>query len=201
MVEPEGRFEAAVDAFFAIHKEDPRTVARADGSLVPWSVVYHERMREWLTRIEPEAGEPLRLAVCCQHIRRWKIPRATYPDGKLGYKKWRRDLAVFHGDQAAEILEGVGYEAATIDRVRELLLKTGLKEDAEVQVLEDVICLVFLEKEFADFADKHEEEKIASILRKTWKKMSDRGHEEAKRLAAQLPEDLRSLVGRALGQA
>jgi hypothetical protein len=197
MTQEDRRYQEAVEKFFAIHAEDPRRVEKED-QVQPWSVLYHRRMQAWLKAMAPEASEPLRLAVSCQHIRRWQIPRDRYPEGKLGYKKWRQDLAVFHGDQAAAVLEQCGYSEETIQRVRELLLKTDLKGDPEVQLLEDVICLVFLENEFTAFAGKHDEEKLSVILRKTWRKMSPRGHEEALKLAATLPEDLRALVGRAL---
>lgn len=196
--EQSGRYEEAVRGFFAAHAEDPRMV-ELDGESVPESMVYHRQMREWLGRIDPGAGEPLRLAVSCQHIRRWTVARASYPEGKLGYKKWRHDLAIFHGEQAGEILRRSGYGEETVARVKEILLKTGLKTDPDVQTLEDVICLVFMETGLAAFAGKHDEDKIAVILRKTWKKMSPRGHEEALKLVAQFPEDLRALVLRALG--
>lgn len=197
MDEQEGRLQKVVERFFEVHQEDPRMVQQ-DGRSIPWAVFYHERMKEWLEKIAPEAGEPLRLAACCQHIRRWRIPRASYPEGKLGYKKWRHDLAVFHGDEAAAVLEEQGYSEETVQRVRELLLKVNLKSDPDVQVMEDVACLVFLENEFVSFAAKHEEEKIVAILRKTWKKMSPKGHDEALKLVVQLPEDLRAIIMRAL---
>lgn len=72
-----------------------------------------------------------------------------------------------------------GYDEQTIERVQTLLLKKGLKQDAEVQTLEDVICLVFLKYYLADFAEKHSEEKVADILQKTKRKMSARGLEAA----------------------
>lgn len=198
MSERESPYEAAVRRFFETHEEDPRKVERR-GRAVPWSVLYHERMKVWLEKLAPEANEALRLAVCCQHLRRWKIPRQNYPDGKLGYKQWRHDLAGFHGNEAAVILEKVGYGRETVERVRELLLKRNLDADAEVQMLEDVACLVFLENELAAFAARHEEEKVATILRKTWKKMSERGRDEARELVNGLPEEQRSLVAQALG--
>lgn len=192
------RYQKAVDAFFAAHAEDPRRV-EIDGREAPWSVFYHERMLAWLGTLAPDAAEPLKLAAACQHIRRWTRPREEYPKGKLGYKKWRRDLAEFHGEQAAALLRQAGYDDAVIQRVRDLLLKRNLGSDPEVQVLEDVVCLVFLENEFATFAARHDEEKIATILRKTWTKMSDRGQEEALLLASRLPAQLQLLMQRALG--
>ena len=60
-----------------------------------------------------------------------------------------------------------------------LVEKKKLKTDSETQLLEDVICLVFLEFYFLDFAQQHDEEKIISILSKTWNKMSREGHDAA----------------------
>lgn len=199
MNDQNGRYEEAVRKFFAIHGEDPREFKR-EGREISWSTHYHERMLEWLARVAPDSSEPLRLAASCQHIRRWKIPRLSYPEGKLGYKEWRRDLARYHGAEAAAVLEDVGYGTETTDRVRELLLKARLRDDPEAQVLEDVACLVFLENELAAFAARHEEGKVAVVLRKTWQKMSAKGQEEAVKLSVGLPEDLRLLVGRALSR-
>ncbi len=63
-------------------------------------------------------------------------------------------------------------------------------------MLEDVICLVFLENYFADFAAEHEAEKVINILRKTWRKMSERGRAVA--LTLEIPGAARALVERAL---
>jgi hypothetical protein len=76
------------------------------------------------------------------------------------------------------------------------LQKRGIKTDTETQALEDVICLVFLENYFADFAATQDSEKLLNIVRKTWGKMSDKGHG----LALQLPftQSLQELLTRAL---
>ena len=71
-----------------------------------------------------------------------------------------------------------------------------MKTDPDVQLLEDVICLVFLEHYLSDFAPKHDEEKLLEVLRKTWPKMSDDGRRAA--LALDLAPDLRALVARAI---
>jgi len=65
-----------------------------------------------------------------------------------------------------------------------------------VQLLEDVICLVFLEHYFHEFGQKHSEEKLLPIVQKTWKKMSERAHDAALQLEY-APED-RSLIEKAL---
>jgi hypothetical protein len=159
-------------------------------------LLYSRRMSQWLDRIEPGASEALRLAARAQHVRRWTIPRSDYPMDRLGYLKWRTTLYKFHADEAAAILRGVGYDEATITRVGSLIRKERLKADLEAQTLEDVICLVFLENYFAEFAQQHDEEKVVGILRKTWKKMSDRGRGVA--LTLDMPAEARRLVERAL---
>jgi hypothetical protein len=80
--------------------------------------------------------------------------------------------------------------------VRAINLKEGLKTNPDNQTMEDALCLSFLEHEFAEFAAKHEDEKVVDIVQKTWRKMSERGHE----VSLQLPLSGRAqvLVGRAL---
>ncbi len=164
------------------NSEDPNTES-FEGENYPKELLYSMRMTNWLDTIEPQASEALRLAVRSQHIRRWEIPRSDYPQGRKGYHQWRTRLYDFHGEKAAEILEKVGCDDETIDRVRMLLKKKGLKTDPETQTLEDVACLVFLESYFWDFSRLHDEEKIIGILRKTWAKMSPRGQEAARELS------------------
>ena len=139
-------------------------------------------MTATLEEFAPEASDEVRLAVRCQHIRRWMISRETYPDGREGYRRWRSDLARFHADTAASILGEVGYNLESIDRVSALLRKERLKSDPEVQLLEDVACLVFMTHYLSAFVEKHESTKVIEILRKTWRKMSDKGHTAALRL-------------------
>jgi hypothetical protein len=191
------RFDQAIQEFDAAHREDPRSIL-VDDQEVPWSLLYHQRMTHWLKHLAPDASELLLLAARCQHIRRWTIPRSDYPMDRSGYKRWRKRLAQFHADQAAEILTRIGYDPATIDRLGELLQKFRLKLDPEVQLFEDAICLVFLENEFSDFAQKHDEDKLVTILQKTWTKMSSQGHQAARELVKQLDPETRRLVEKAL---
>jgi len=189
------RFQSAIVAFDAANAEDPHRAAD-QGRDVPAELLYAQRMTEWLGRLYPDASEPLCLAARAQHIRRWEIPRDTYPIDRAGYHRWRTTLYTFHADTAERILREVGYDDATIARVRSLLRKERLKADPESQALEDVACLVFLESYFADFAAKHEDEKVITILRRTWAKMSEKG--QAAALALPLAPAARTLVERAL---
>ena len=187
-------FEQAIAGFDAVHAEDPEK----DGAGRPKELVYAQRMSAWLEKLAPQASEPLRLAVRCQHIRRWVIRRADYPEGVDGYRKWRADEAASHALIAREILQKAGYDARTVQRIQSLVRKERLKQDPETQLLEDVTCLVFLEHQFVEFAAKHDEPTLLRILRKTWNKMSSRGHEAA--LALKLPAPLRAIIDKALAE-
>jgi hypothetical protein len=189
------RFTAAIARFDAANAEDPTTEI-FQGAVYPKELLYAQRMTSWLDKLAPDASEVLRLAVRCQHIQRWTIPRHTYTMDRTGYLRWRTTLAKFHADTAAAILREVGYDDATIRRVQTLLRKVSLKRDPEVQCLEDIICLVFLENYLAEFATQHDEAKIIDILQKTWKKMSSHGHEVA--LTLPMSPEAHRLVEQAL---
>jgi hypothetical protein len=118
------------------------------------------------------------LAARAHHIRRWEIPRDSYPEGRAGYLRWRRDLKERHASAVAEVLSG--WDAAVVTRVQDLVRKKDLATDPDAQTLEDAICLVFLQTQLTDLADKvDDEEKMVTILRKTLPKMSDQGRQAA----------------------
>lgn len=188
-------FKIAVDRFDEANKEDPNTEIW-QGDLYPKELLYAIRMSEKLDLFAPSASEALRLAARSQHIRRWEIPRESYEMNRVGYLKWRQALQDFHVEKATGILTEVGYDRTTIDEVAFLLQKKQLKKNADTQILEDVICLVFLEFYFEDFSTKHPEEKQIDILRKTWRKMSGKGQKAALRLP--LSDSTLELVNKAL---
>ena len=192
----EERFDKAMAQIDEANRED-QVMEEMNGQAYPKELIYGQRMTIWLQRMAPEASEVLKLAVRCQHIQRWKILRQDYPEGRTGYKRWRTDLAKFHAETAAAILYDVGYDDETIHQVQSLVRKEQFKVDPEAQTLEDVACLVFLDHYFAAFSKKHDEEKLVDIVRKTWKKMSDKGRTAA--LGIALPEGLKAVVGKALG--
>jgi hypothetical protein len=190
------RFKHAIAAIDDANREDPNRET-FEGTQYAKELLYSERMSHWLDRVEPGASDALKLAARAQHIRRWTSPRSDYPQGKRGYYQWRTSLYRFHADEAEKILVEVGYGAETIDRVKSLLRKEKIKQDPEMQLLEDVICLVFLQSYFSDFARQHDEAKMITIIRKTWRKMSDRGHEVA--LQLELSDGDKALIEKALG--
>jgi hypothetical protein len=196
-MEPDGRFGVAVARFEELSGEDPSR-EWFDGEELASEVVYARRMSGWLERLVPEAPEPLRLAVRCQHLRRWEIPRARYPVGRAGYLSWRNDCTVAHARLAATVLRQVGYDETTIQRVEDLVQKKRLKLDRDAQALEDAACLVFLESTLSAFAPRHDENKVTDILRKTWRKMSKSGQQCALALALEAPH--RQLLERAISE-
>ena len=189
------RLTETLAAFDSANAEDPN-LESVNGQSVPKELIYGQRMTEQLFKFCPNASETLQLAARSQHICRWKIPRADYPMDRQGYKRWRLDLAQLHGDIAGQIMADKGYDDDAVQRVKDLLLKRGLKRDDEVQTLEDVICLVFIECYLEDFASKHDESKLIDIIRKTWNKMSSLGHDAALKLP--LSAAMLSLVTKAL---
>ena len=148
-----------------------------------------ERLAAWVERLEPQASEALALAAHCQHLRRWEIPRSDYEAGRIGYLTWRKALARFHADQAAEILRGLGYAEDVLAALRQIQLKQGMALHPDVQAMEDALCLSFLEHELGEFALEHPDDKVIDIIAKTWGKMSERAHQ----LALGLPLGSREL--------
>ncbi len=198
MIGDSARFRAAIERFDQANGEDPNREAH-QGKDYPKELLYAQRMTAWLERLSPGAPEAVRLAARSQHIRRWEIPRGDYPNDRQGYRRWRTDLGKFHAETAGRILREVGYDEPLIGRVEALLRKERLKADPDCQLLEDVICLVFLEYYLGDFAQEHDEEKLINILRRTWKKMSPGGQQAA--LELDLPPACRTLLGKALETA
>ena len=145
----------------------------------PAALLYGERMTAELARLVPEASEVLQIAARGQHVERWLLPRAAYPEGKAGYLEWRREQGRRHGARVAGIMAEAGYPEADQARVGVLLRKEGLKRDAEVQALEDVICFTFIRWYLAPFAATRSPEEMAEIVAKTARKMSSQGRARA----------------------
>lgn len=171
------KFEVALRRFDADNSRDPN---RENGQ--PRELLYAQRLAGWVLHLCPEASEELRLATRCQHICRWEIPRGSYPMTRAGYLKWRAKLKQFHAQKAGEILRETGYDETAVRRVQDLNLKINFPGDPESRVLEDALCLVFLQFQFASLAVKTDEEKTVNALQKSWAKMTDAGRAEALKL-------------------
>lgn len=189
------KLEEAFVRFDAYNKNAPDLVTW-QGVIYPSEYFYALKLHEWVQKLALTASESLLLASRSQHIGRWEIARNAYPEGRVGYLTWRSDLSRFHAAKASEILEQVGYDPETIRRVTEIIRKQRLKSDDEVQVMENALCLVFLEYQFDDLIAKLSTEKMVDILRKTWGKMSEPGQKFA--LGLEYSEQGRALIAQAL---
>ena len=105
-------------------------------------------------------------------------------------------------DPNFEIVEGVArprelvYAEQTVAKVQTLNLKKNFPHDPDSRVLEDALCLVFLEFQFAELAAKTTDDKLINALQKSWKKMTAAAREHAVKLNFGPKE--KSLLERAL---
>ena len=177
----ESQLTKAITLIDEINKQDPNSVV-INGASIQVELVYGQRMTNVLENFIPDA--PLSLSIACraQHIKRWAILRADYPMGRTGYLTWRKDLGAMHADLAMDVAKKVGCDEDEVAAVGQMLRKEQLKREPLVQALEDVACLVFLTYYLTPFCEKYTPEKIISIVQKTWKKMSEAGHEAALKL-------------------
>ena len=137
-------------------RDDPvRIVVR--GEERPKELAHAELVTEWVRRLDPAPSDELLLAARAHHLRRWVIPRSSYPTGRSGYLRWRKAEHAQHAEDVARILDAAGYDDAAVTRVQDLVRKRGLgrdpaTRDPDAQTLEDALCLVFLETQLTDLA-------------------------------------------------
>ena len=196
-IQDQQRFERAIALFDAANAEDPN---QDQGQ--PKELLYAMRMTEMIGRYAPDASEVARLAVRAQHIKRWTVPRNSYPKTKEGYLAWRTGLYKFHAETAGELMRKAGYDEVMIEQVRLAVGKRQLKVNPDTQMMEDVTDLVFIEHYMLGFAGRHaeySEEKWLDIIRKTWKKMSEHAHTFVTGGGIKLPEPLAPLIRKAIG--
>ncbi len=191
---PTEQFNAVIAAIDAVNAEDPRKIT-VDGKEYPYETVYAERMTEMLERMYPDASELLRIAARAQHIRRWQIPRDTYPRNREGYQKWRLEMRQLHADLVGGIMRENGYSDEDIALVGSYLRKERLKREADSQALENVVDVVFLAYYWDEFVAKfpeYDDDKLIDIVGKTLRKMSSHGHQAA--LALDMPPKTAKIV-------
>ena len=191
---PTEQFNAVIAAIDAVNAEDPRKIT-VDGKEYPYETVYAERMTEMLERMYPDASELLRIAARAQHIRRWQIPRDTYPRNREGYQKWRLEMRQLHADLVGGIMRENGYSDEDIALVGSYLRKERLKREADSQALENVVDVVFLAYYWDEFIAKfphYDDDKLIDIVGKTLRKMSSHGHQAA--LALDMPPKTAKIV-------
>ena len=189
------RFNAALERFDQLNSKDPN-VEELNGVRHPRELLYAKRLTDWVLRLSPNASETLQLASRCQHLCRWEIPRNSYAATRVGYLRWRAELKQFHAKGSAEVLRALGYPETTISQVQDLNLKSHFPYDSDCQILEDALCLVFLEHQLGPLASKATDEKLIGALQKSWKKMSVAGRTYARKIALGTRE--KDLLARAI---
>ena len=203
MSQQQSNLDKAIALIDAANSEDPNQET-AEGKVWPKELLYSHRMSDMLQRYTPDADDAMKLALRAQHIQRWKSPRDDYPMGRIGYLQWRKALYKFHAQTAVDLIAQAGYGEDVIDRVKQSVAKMKIKGNPDTQLLEDVSGLVFIEHYMLAFAEKHpeyDEEKWLDIIRKTWKKMSDRAHQFALSGSIKLPEPLVPLIQKAVANS
>ena len=181
------RFDRAIQAMDASNSQDPKRT-QFGGLDGPRELIFARRVYDWVIRLDPSAGEALLLAARGHTLRRWDVPRSSYPMNKIGYRDWRNACAKHHAQVAEKILKEQGFEESTINEVSRLILKEDWPALPGARALEDADCLAFLEMKLAEYLDEWGEAKTVNILRKTLRKMTA----EAITLAASIALDARS---------
>ncbi len=194
------QLNTAIELIDDANAKDPNLETANDKDW-PKELLYSHRMSDMLERYTPEADDAIRLSARAQHIQRWKSPRSDYPMNRKGYHQWRTNLYKFHAETAAELLKKADYDDDTIERVKLAVGKKSLKSNPDTQLLEDISALVFIEHYMLGFANRHpeySEEKWIDIIRKTWRKMSDRAQQFTLDGHITLPEPLTPLILKAV---
>lgn len=193
MAESDARLLAAVEAIDELNAEDPTRVTW-QGATFPKELLHAQRVTFWLLQLDPGADACQQVAARAHHLRRWAVPRATYPAGRAGYLRWRRDQKLRHAQEVATLLEDLAWTSDDIASVQEIVRKDGLgadTADVRVQHHEDALCLTFVEMQLADVLEAMGEERTIALLRKTFRKVSPVAAEMA---VAAAPDDASAAV-------
>ena len=193
--------DKAIDLIDEANAKDPNIVKDECGNEWPKELIYSLRMTDMLNRFCTDADDVAKISMRGQHIQRWTSARKNFPMDRQGYLQWRTQLYKFHANTTADIMQQVGYDEESIERVRKAVGKRGIKVNPDTQLLEDITDLVFIEHYLLAFAEKHpdyDEEKWLDIIRKTWKKMSESAQQFALEGSIRLPESLVPLIQKAL---
>jgi hypothetical protein len=164
-------YDAAVAAIDASNSDDPNLID-VRGERLPLALAHGRLATDWVLHLQPDASELVLLAARAHHLRRWELARTTYPEGRAGYLRWRRDQKARHARDIEAILRGVGYDADDTARVQAMLRREGLGTDPDTQLVEDAACLVFVETQLGPVAEQLGFEHTIEVLQKTARKMS-----------------------------
>ncbi len=138
--------------------------------------LYCERMVKKLYKIIQQPGIHLELAARCHHLCRWEVNRKDFPEGRSGYYLWRNEVYKHQATIAERLMDEEKITGEVKEKVLRIIKKEGIKTDHDVQLVEDIACIVFIENYLDEFSEKYDEAKLVNIIRKTLNKMSEQGH-------------------------
>ena len=158
------RLETALSAIDAANSDDPNQLW-VEGKSEPKELVYARRMTSGSFRLRRASSEDSTAggAAAAYILPRWQIHAllTAIPQDESATCSGERIYTATTPSRCRPYSpgSGTGHDTATIESVQRLLRKQGIKTDPDMQMLEDVICLVFLEYELADFAERYPAEK------------------------------------------
>ncbi len=162
----------AVEEIDRQNAADPSTVI-VDGSAVPLALAHGVLADRWMTRLYPDRPWTWSVAARGHHLRRWELPRSSFPAGRAGYLRWRTEQKRRHGEFVAEVLTSCGL-GDFASETAELVERRDLRVPG-CRALEDAACLAFAETQLDAVHDALGSEQTTAILTRTMTKMSDHG--------------------------
>src|SRR5512132_2708724 len=97
------RLATALAAIDAANGDDPHTLV-IDGVERPTALTHAELMTRWVRTLAPDCSDEQLIAARAHHLRRWAIPRDSYPRDRGGYLRWRTALRRQHAEDVAAIM-------------------------------------------------------------------------------------------------
>lgn len=151
--------------------EDPNII-ELRGERGPKELLHGRAMDDWVQRLDPDATVAQRLAARAHHLRRWTRPRNEFPEGRAGYLRWRTAARHAQAEEVRALLADAGIDDAVLDDVTAIVDKRAAGREQHVQTHEDALCLVFLEVQLDDVAERLGDEALVGVVAKTLAKMS-----------------------------
>jgi hypothetical protein len=176
MISMSERLARALEQIDRENSADPsRLVFRGEG--YPTAFIEGVRAHHWVEHMRPDAPDSLLIAARGHHLRRWEVSRESYPRTRQGYHSWRNRLYDFHAEAVGELMRQAGYDEDAVSDASRLLKKHDIKGDPDAQTYEDAVSLAFLEARLVPFSESVTDEQLVRALQRTWRKMSEAGHQ------------------------
>jgi hypothetical protein len=184
-------------AIDGINADDP-TVVVVRSERLPLALAHGRLADEWVQRLGgPQVTAEVRIAARAHHLRRWAVPRSSYPPGRPGYLRWRLDQKNRHAHEVAQLMTDNGYGDSEVARVQSLIRRQHRETDVDAQLVEDAACLVFIETQLGDMTERIDRDQLVEVVRKAARKMSSTALHVASTL--ELPTSAQEVMHSALG--